>query len=228
MRLLEIISYVAIATIAFFLIRPHVRENWPLATRLLIKYVSPIIVFLTLAFYYVRTGENLPDTLAKTIFCWTGDYKACSPSTSMTSRADDASARRTAEEERIAAIADAERAQRLKPRQRDTPLRLPAPKLLSPQAGAELDQFPRLVTLVWEPVYDTNRYLVEIDWWDSRTNEWKPLAGRLGRPASLPEVTTTTYQLNFIGAQPGRWRITAVAGDTYGAPSQWREFRFLR
>jgi len=39
--------------------------------------------------------------------------------------------------------------------------------------------------------------------------------------------SSTTYTFNFVGAQPGRWRVWAVNGSGMpGSKSGWREFRF--
>jgi hypothetical protein len=42
-------------------------------------------------------------------------------------------------------------------------------------------------------------------------------------------VPTTEFEFNFVGAQPGRWRVAAVlANGEVGVKSEWRTFRYTR
>ena len=77
MRLFEVAFYVVVATAALFLINPIIKERWSNATKFTVRFVSPVFVFAGMAFYYVNTGENLPDTIAKKLFCWGDKFEAC-------------------------------------------------------------------------------------------------------------------------------------------------------
>jgi hypothetical protein len=47
--------------------------------------------------------------------------------------------------------------------------------------------------------------------------------------ATVRGVTGTSYTFNFVGAQPGRWRVSSVnGGGVAGPPSGWRQFRYTR
>jgi P pilus assembly chaperone PapD len=101
---------------------------------------------------------------------------------------------------------------------------LTIPKQLAPIDGAVFDHFPRTITLKWEPVEDVNNYRVEIErCGNPRCDEtWQA-------PQGTFTVTGTSYTFDFVGAQPGRWRVWAV--DKKGqehSKSDWSEFRFTK
>ena len=100
---------------------------------------------------------------------------------------------------------------------------LAAPELLAPPDGAVFGHFPRAVTLEWAALPNAASYTVEIETCqnpacvEGATNANRPVSG----------VTGTSYSFNFVGAQPGRWRVFAVNGaGTPGSRSAWRHFRF--
>jgi len=102
---------------------------------------------------------------------------------------------------------------------------LPAPKLVSPPDKSVFDIYPRQTTVQWEPSEGAASYIVE---WDFSYNDiWhsedKHVPG-VSRPS-----TATTFTFNFVGAQPGRWRVWPVnAAGERGNCSEWRTFRYLR
>lgn len=94
---------------------------------------------------------------------------------------------------------------------------LTAPTQVSPADGTPFSHFPRSVTLVWQSVAGAAKYKVEIQYFSS------------GSWTAYPIVTVTdpTYTFNFIGDQPGRWRVWAVdASDVDGPSSGWFGFDF--
>jgi hypothetical protein len=92
------------------------------------------------------------------------------------------------------------------------------PKLLSPHDGAEFNHYPRSVTLAWEGVPGASGYKLEIQF---QGGHWAPYP--------IKDLTTTTYTFDFIGAQPGRWRVWAVdAEGGEGPKSDWWVFRFTQ
>ena len=102
---------------------------------------------------------------------------------------------------------------------------LPAPKLVSPTAGTVFSVYPRATTLVWSEVPGAVSYVVEWDYKgvDAWASEQRGTSGVMIRSA------TTTAPFNFIGAQPGRWRVWAVsANGMEGAKSEWREFSYTK
>jgi hypothetical protein len=124
--------------------------------------------------------------------------------------------------------------------------RLPAPKLLVPVEGAVLHDVSKPLVLSWGPVPSAAAYLLEWDYgWSSQGALvwWSEQPERIPQPElakewwfgshhrSLSEIPTTetSYNLSFVGAQPGRWRVWAVdADDNPGIKSEWREFRYTR
>lgn len=106
--------------------------------------------------------------------------------------------------------------------------RLSAPRQLSPANGAVFHHYPRTTTLRWSAVPGAAKYTVEIDCYHCcQSNKWCTDVGRTHK--LVPNVRATTYTFNFVGAQPGRWRVWAMdTADREGRKSGWREFRYTR
>jgi hypothetical protein len=117
---------------------------------------------------------------------------------------------------------------------------LPAPELLFPADGAALKDPELRTNLRWNPVPAAAVYVVE---WDYKSgNTWTAeLPPRVPEQAKgwwaesrrpfLSEfpTTATDYSFQFVGAQPGRWRVWAVDAEGHpGTKSEWREFRHSR
>ena len=101
-------------------------------------------------------------------------------------------------------------------------LGLAAPKQLSPADGQVFSHYPRTTTLEWSAVPDATSYMVEIEFCspagcDDWSVEYDPVT-----------VTTTSYTFNFVGAQPGRWRVWAVSNGQESPKSDWWGFRYTR
>lgn len=96
----------------------------------------------------------------------------------------------------------------------ERPLEAPIP--LSPKSGTSFNHFPRNTTLEWEPVSGAASYMVETEFY---SGDW------FG--SYVVETPTTSYSFDFVGAQPGRWRVWAVgpSGDG-GAKSDWWYFEY--
>ena len=102
---------------------------------------------------------------------------------------------------------------------------LPAPKLISPADGEVFDIYPRRTTCQWEPSPGAVSYILEWDY--SYNGVWD--AGAKKRPGAGFPVNGTQYTFDFVGAQPGRWRVWPVsATGRRGAHSEWRTFRYTR
>lgn len=96
-----------------------------------------------------------------------------------------------------------------------------APSLISPANGQTFDFFPRTLRLEWARVSGAISYEVYVE---------NCFVANVGDTATdncvyyLSEtVNTTTYTFNFVGGQPGRWLVRAIAQD--GTPSAWSETR---
>jgi hypothetical protein len=110
---------------------------------------------------------------------------------------------------------------------------LPAPEQTSPADRIELRYHPRHTRLEWQPVEGAAYYLVEIDFCDGRDRELRecvdPKPFSTTRNPGPVKVTATDYEFDFIGRQPGRWRIWAVdSKGQEGFKSPWRLFFYLK
>lgn len=105
---------------------------------------------------------------------------------------------------------------------------LAKPNLISPIEGKVFDHYPRKTTLTWEGVDRAATYTVEIDCFGCcALNKWCSDVG--GATTIVKDLTTIQYTFNFVGAQPGRWRVWGV--DRLGRPgtkSEWRTFRYTK
>lgn len=105
------------------------------------------------------------------------------------------------------------------------PNSLAAPKPISPADGAVFDHFPRETTLVWTEVPGAAGYIAEWDYKDDAG--WS--GERTGILAKTALLTLPVATFQFVGAQPGRWRVWAVdAAGNPGSKSEWREFRYTK
>jgi hypothetical protein len=109
---------------------------------------------------------------------------------------------------------------------------LPAPEILSPVNGTEFRHYPRVTKLDWSAVPGALSYTVEIDFCmpggadGKECKDPQPLDSRINPPTS--GIEGTSYQLLFIGAQPGRWRLWGVDREgRAGAKSAWHTFVYV-
>lgn len=108
-----------------------------------------------------------------------------------------------------------------------SPARLAAPTLLSPPPNAAFHEFPRTLNLKWSPVPGASSYGVEIDCYGCCASH--DFCQDVGRPFVIKNTTDTTYTFDFVGDQPGRWRVWAVAlNGVPGPKSEWRVFTYGR
>ncbi|HEY5907393.1 MAG TPA: hypothetical protein VIZ31_05075, partial [Vicinamibacteria bacterium] len=87
----------------------------------------------------------------------------------------------------------------------------PVPQSLSPATGTLFTHFPRSTTLVWSGVSDPSvpvTYRVNVQFCQGSANN---PTNCVDRPTYCPGVvTSTTCSFDFVGGQPGRWRVRAV------------------
>jgi hypothetical protein len=110
---------------------------------------------------------------------------------------------------------------------------LPAPVQLLPDDGATFDFYPRRTKLEWTPVEGAVSYTVEVDYCDGRDGNRRvcsdPQPLELKQNSSQEGIQTTTYEILFVGAQPGRWRVWAIdSKGRAGFKSPWRTFFYLK
>jgi Carboxypeptidase regulatory-like domain len=110
---------------------------------------------------------------------------------------------------------------------------LAAPRPVSPASGTEFYHFPRMTVLEWAPVPEAASYTVEVEFCSGNLADLQgckdphPLLGMKVPPSS--GLKTTTYEFEFLGNQPGRWRVWAVdAQGRPGAKSEWSLFFYRK
>ena len=110
---------------------------------------------------------------------------------------------------------------------------LPAPVQLSPKPDAEFNHYPRSTKLEWEAVEGASSYTVEVDFCHGiRTGKPDCINPQPHTMKGNPEttrITSTSYEFDFVGAQPGRWRVWAIDKEgREGFKSEWRKFFYQR
>ncbi|NYT02808.1 MAG: hypothetical protein GKC10_08665 [Methanosarcinales archaeon] len=106
--------------------------------------------------------------------------------------------------------------------------RLPAPVQKSPASESVFSIYPRTTTLRWAPVNGAASYTVEVDCFHCcQSGAWCTDMGETWKV--VPGIADTTYTFDFVGAQPGRWRVWAVdSSGNEGFKSGWWNFRYTR
>ena len=96
---------------------------------------------------------------------------------------------------------------------------LAPPELAAPIEGAKLNNFPRKTIFEWRHVEGASKYEIEVEYNDGKWNLLKKTI-----------TSVNSYTLDFIGKQPGRWRVRAIskASGKPGKSSEWRKFTYLR
>ncbi len=94
---------------------------------------------------------------------------------------------------------------------------LPAPELTYPAAGATLDFFPRRFIFRWNKIEGARQYQIQVQYNDGA---WKNQYVQM--------VIPNAFEITFVGAQPGRWRVRAFVEGKGGKWSEWREFKFIK
>ncbi|MFB2118854.1 C25 family cysteine peptidase [Parapedobacter sp. 2B3] len=100
------------------------------------------------------------------------------------------------------------------------------PRPIAPAEGSVFNHYPRTMTFSWQPVSIPGAtYSIEIDAHGAvRAGQW---AAESFQTFSVHHnLTGTSFNHNFVGAQPGRWRVRAKIGDRYCNWSEWQYFRF--
>lgn len=90
-----------------------------------------------------------------------------------------------------------------------------------PPDEAAFGHYPRTVPLRWSAVPGASSYTVEVQFCENmacqRPSYWE----------TKPGLKTKSYTLNFVGDQPGRWRVWAVdASGREGPRGGWHSFSF--
>lgn len=112
-------------------------------------------------------------------------------------------------------------------------LNLAAPLQISPADMVELDSYPRVTRLEWSAVEGALSYSVEVDFCRGDAKDRRtcvnPQPLRIKGNATMSGLVETSYEFEFVGAQPGRWRVWAIDREgREGFKSPWRTFFYLK
>lgn len=101
---------------------------------------------------------------------------------------------------------------------------VPAPR--QPQPDDTFDHWPRRMEFRWDPVnVPGTLYSLEVDAFGAiNAGKWAEESGQTF--ATFHNLTGTTFDHQFVGAQRGRWRVTAKIGGRNCSWSPWQYFRF--
>ena len=107
----------------------------------------------------------------------------------------------------------------------NTTPQMETPILTNPANNVVFGQFPRTLTLSWQMVPAAAGYLLEIAYCDSTRTVCTSYP-----PVTISDPLQSDYTFSFVGAQPGRWRVTTLAGsgNRNSSPSAWRWFTFTQ
>jgi hypothetical protein len=95
------------------------------------------------------------------------------------------------------------------------------PQQVAPGAGEVFTTYPRNIVFRWLPLPGAQSYRLEIQYCDPDGSNC------IGYPDQI--TTQPSGFISFIGAQPGKWRVTGL--DANGQPSRtsdWRIFSYTK
>jgi hypothetical protein len=97
------------------------------------------------------------------------------------------------------------------------------PVLLYPANGSSFDNYPRTLDLKWKPMAGAYSYRVEVQVQNPSDGKWYP------HPYLPTFASSNLMRIEFIGGQPGQWRVKGIAADgTESVFSDWWQFEFRR
>lgn len=99
------------------------------------------------------------------------------------------------------------------------------PTQVSPPDGSVFNHFPRTTPLEWQALIGAVAYRVEVDCFHCcQSGQW---CTDVGRTWFETTTTNTTFTHTFVGAQPGRWRVSGINGQGQeGTRSGWWGFTY--
>ena len=85
--------------------------------------------------------------------------------------------------------------------------------------------YPRTITLSWKMVPAAAGYKLEYAFCDATRTTCSSYA-----PITISDPLKSDYTFDFVGAQPGKWRVTTLAGTGYrnSTASPWHWFTFTQ
>jgi len=100
------------------------------------------------------------------------------------------------------------------------------PTLHDPFDNDKFDHFPRMTNFRWDPIsIGGAAYNIEIDAFGARSSgKWAAEAGTTWLVSG--NLTGTSYEHMFVGAQRGRWRVRSKIAGRTSPWSDWRYFKY--
>jgi TonB family protein len=99
---------------------------------------------------------------------------------------------------------------------------LVAPVQISPPDQARLHGYPRTIVFEWSKVPGAKEYGIETDYYSR--GHW---TSETGRATFMVRVKDSTLTHEFVGDQPGSWRVWAIDKHNHpGQVSEWSVFTF--
>jgi len=112
---------------------------------------------------------------------------------------------------------------------KETAAELPVPVLTAPKSGAVFGIYPRNTTLSWKPVANATAYLVQVQACSVYGCTAAPSGENTDIIPMIRLTDETSYSFQFVGAQPGRWRVLALRSDgELSEYSPWWGFRYTQ
>jgi len=100
------------------------------------------------------------------------------------------------------------------------------PSLISPENLSLFDFFPRTTPLSWSAVPGAVSYQVDRSFCESWTLPDYPTTCTVWTNYPITGAEGTSFTFDFVGAQPGRWRVRAVFPS--GVLGPWSDYRYFR
>ncbi len=107
----------------------------------------------------------------------------------------------------------------------NTRAQMATPILTNPANNEVFGHYPRALTLSWKMVPAATGYKLEIAYCDATRTTCTNYPS-----ITISDPLQSDYTFNFVGAQPGKWRVTTLGGSVYrdSSPSSWRWFSFTQ
>lgn len=106
-------------------------------------------------------------------------------------------------------------------------IKRPATPVPTSRCGKTYNHFPRKMVLSWKKAQGAVKYFVEVDCYHCcKSGKW---CSEVGGKYKTFTTASLSQAFNFVGAQPGRWRVTAInSRGIKSAPSRWCNFKFSK
>ena len=107
----------------------------------------------------------------------------------------------------------------------NTTPQMATPIQTNPANNVVFGHYPRTITLSWKMVPAAAGYLLEMAYCDASRTVCVSYP-----PVTISDPLQSDYTFSFVGAQPGKWRVTTLAGsgNRNSAASAWRWFTFTQ